>query len=261
MSAPQDVAPPEPRRTRGGAVRIGPSVRARYAPGALMGLPIVSLVLSPLGAVVLRSWRDGLPVVERDQGLAALLAHDVIVYPAAFLLAWALLALWALVPMLATTPRVLLDESRGVLSRRRGLRRAEERPLADVVFAVADAERDSIALIGFARDEEVERWVVPAIGWDDASFDGLRVLQAAAGLRPAPPRPVLALRARRERQAHAHREMAERVALPWRPEYDDDPAAFRRDFDHARRVLGGKEPPAPEDAPGTPHATGTPTEH
>ena len=40
----------------------------------------------------------------------------------------------------------------------------------------------------------------------------------------------------------ANRELARRVGMPWREEYADDRAAFQRDFDRARRVLGGREP-------------------
>lgn len=279
-----------PRRTRSGAVRVGPSILVRYLPAALIGLPLVALVLSPLGAAALQEWRRSLLREEGPSTLTALLAHDVVVFPLAAVLAWALLAVWAVVPMLATTPRIVLDERRGVLVRRRGLRRPEERALARVVWAVGEGERDAIALIGFAPPErpgaedadlaledtgsertepdlegpgledtdledtdpeDVERWVVPHIAWDDRSFEGLRVLQAAAGLRPSPPRAVLVREARRRRQVSARKEMAQRVAMPWRQEYEHDPAAFGRDHDHARRVLGGKEPPDDRDRPGT----------
>ena len=48
---------PAPRRTRGGEVLVGPSVRARYLPGALIGLPLVSLLLSPFAGAGLQQWR------------------------------------------------------------------------------------------------------------------------------------------------------------------------------------------------------------
>lgn len=281
---------PAPRRTRSGAVRIGPSILARYRPGALIGLPLVALLLCPLGAAGLQQWRWGTLAEHGPTALTDLLAHDLVVFPIAALLIWALLALWAFVPLVATTPQVVLDERRGVLVRRRGLRPREERPLSSVVWAVGEGERDAIALIGFARpgtggvddvsdadagtgpdagavdpvglespdvhgdpgepvgSADVERWVVPYIGWDDRSFEGLRVLQTAAGLRPSPPRRELVQEARRQRQVRARREMAERVAMPWRPEYEHDAAAFGRDHDHARRVLGGKEPQDPPPA-------------
>ena len=112
------------------------------------------------------------------------------------LLLWALFALWAIVPMLVTHRVVHLDEAAGTLTLRKGLRTTDRADLSQVDHAVGEAERGSIALIGLrARprhgEPEDRQWVVQEIGWDARSFDGLRVLQAAAGLRPAPPRGVL----------------------------------------------------------------------
>src|SRR5699024_2980770 len=95
--------------------------------------------------------------------------------------------------------------------------------------------------------QEERRWVIPEIGWDDASFDGLRTLQSAAGLRPAPPRPALVAEARRRRRAELHREYARRLGMPWKEEYARDEEAFQAEFDRIRRVLGGKEPARPGD--------------
>ena len=105
--------------------------------------------------------------------------------------------------------------------------------------------RGSLGLIGVRAPEqqEVRQWVVPEIGWDAASFDGLRVLQAAAGFRPAPPREVLVREERRGRVEAAHRELAARLGMPWREEYAHDEAVFQAEFDRVRRVLGGREEP------------------
>lgn len=246
---------PVPRRTRRGEVLVGASLGARYLPAALVGLPIVSLVLSPLGAAAVQQWVLR-PAVRIRLGGAVHAADTLgVQLLVAFCLLWALLALWALLPIVLSQRVVLLDPERAILSRRRGLRRLPDRPVADVVWAVGEADRDAVALIGLlpggARaddDREAEQWVVPHIGWDDASFDGLRALQEAAGLSVSPPRPVLAAAARRRRRTAAHRVLAERYDIPWRPEYED-PAVFECELDHVRRVLGGKEGPRPEDPP------------
>lgn len=263
--------PPAPCRTRRGEIVVGPSFASRYTPGALVGLPIVCLFLTPLGAAGIEQ------VVARpslaDAAWARALAGSPLALVVAFLGLWGLLALWAALPLALTRRVVLLDADAGTVSRRRGLGpRQAPRPLGDVLWAVAEADRDAIALIGLHAggqdgyraeaqrlaaaappgqepDEPTgEQWSVPHIGWDDASFDGLRALQAAAGLRPSPPRPWLLADARRQRLARAHREMAERIAMPWQDAYEDDPALFQRDFDRARRVLGGKEPGGPTTA-------------
>ncbi|GAB2535498.1 hypothetical protein [Brachybacterium huguangmaarense] len=251
-------APPAPRRTRDGRILVGPSVRSRYAPAALVGLPIVALVLVPLVSAVLEQAlaRSGTGDTGALAALADLLlrsgtARGVV----AFAAAWALLAAWALVPLALTRRALVLDPAARTLARRRGLRTERSaRPLADVVYAVGDADREAVALVGLvpggagrsAPETEVEQWSVPHIGWDDAAFDGLRALQEACGLRPAPPRPVLLAQARRRRRSEANRELAARVGLPWRDEFED-PAVFQPAFDRARRVLGGKEPPAAGD--------------
>lgn len=258
-------APPRPRRTRRGEIVVGPSFAARYLPGAVVGLPIIALVLTPLGTAGIQQLlaRPGLSEAPWARAVAASPAEPLL----ALCAIWILLALWAALPLLLTRRVVLLDVERGTICRRRGLgRRRVEQPLADVLWAVGEADREAIALIGLhpggqagARAEAarlaaaapdaadppepaIAQWTVPHIGWDDASFDGLRALQSAAGLVPAAPRPVLLAAARRRRRAAAHREMAARIDMPWDASYEDDPDAFQRDFDHARRVLGGREP-------------------
>lgn len=259
QSQPQPEPPsasppaPQPRRTRRGEILVGPSVLSRWGPLAGIGLPIISLILAPLGTAGLQQLLliDGIRTLAPSWLLASTWAQGVLAY----LALWALLAGWALVPMALTRRIVLLDPAEGTVRRRRGLGRpSPARPVADVVWAVGDADRDASALIGLypggpdaaaaahADAEDVEQWGVGHIGWDDAAFDGLRALQDAAGLAPAPPRPVLVARERRERHAAANRELARRVGMPWREEYADDRAAFQRDFDRARRVLGGREP-------------------
>lgn len=220
---------------------VGPTVGARYRPGALVGLPLLSVVLAPLAATGLQAWalrQDAVGGPTRR--LADLLAPLWTQLLIGFLVTWALLALWGLVAIAATTQRVRLDESAGMIARRHRGRR-EMHPLAEVSWAVGEGTRDASALVGLRGDEQ-DPWVIPHVGWDDASFDGLRALQLACGLRPSPPRGVLVAEDRRRGRARAHREMAERVGLPWRAEYEHDVALFQRDFDHVRRVLGGKEP-------------------
>lgn len=251
---------PRPRTTRRGEIVVGPTIGARYGPGALLGLPIVSLVLTPLGAAGVQEALIGRARAGSD-GARALLTGPA-PYLVAFAALWGLLALWALVPLVLAHTVVLLDPERGTVSRRRGLgRRRSSRPVTDVVWAVGEADRQAIGLIGLlaggqaaaraaaeppgGAEPEVEQWRVPHVGWDAASFDGLRALQERAGLEAAPPRWVLLQRAHRARQLQAHRELADRVGMAWLPAYDDDPARFQRDFDHARRVLGGKEPVDP----------------
>ncbi|MFC7463360.1 hypothetical protein [Brachybacterium sp. GCM10030252] len=266
------MQPPSPRRTRGGAVLVGPSLRARYVPGALIGLPLVSVLLAPFAGAALQQWRRAQLTGGHDSALADLLAPAWVQLLLGAVLLWALFALWALVPMLLTHRVVHLDERAGTLLLRRGLHAIDRADLRDVDHAVGEAERGSIAVIGIrgagtrgsgpvrtqgaaraqgaVRDREtadgetpVRQWIVPEIGWDSASFDGLRALQAAAGLRPAPSRAELVAENRRVRRAAAHRELADRLGMPWKDEYAHDEAAFQEEFDRVRRVLGGKEPP------------------
>lgn len=247
-SAAADDAP-RPRRTGSGAVIVGPTIRARYLPGALIGLPLVSVVLAPFAAAGLQQWRRTRVQDGYDTWVEHVLAPAWTQLATGWLLMWALFALWAIVPMLLTHRAVRLDQSSGTLVLRRGLRTADRAQLDDLQYAVGEAERGSIALIGVRRPGSrrsepapERRWVIPEIGWDDASFDGLRTLQSAAGLRPAPPRPVLVAEARRRRRAELHREYARRLGMPWKDEYAHDEEAFQAEFDRVRRVLGGKEP-------------------
>lgn len=256
---------PSPRRTRGGAVIVGPTVRARYVPGALIGLPLISVLLSPFAAAGLQQWRFGRLREGHDALLEHLLAPAWVQLLLGALLLWALFALWGIVPMLLTHRVVHLDEAAGTLVLRKGLRTVDRAELGQLDYAVGEAERGSIALIG-VRDTEhapragaarrrrrdggtptVRQWIVQEIGWDAASFDGLRALQMISGLRPAPPRGVLVRENRRLRIARANHELADRLGMPWRPEYEHDERAFRAEFDRVRRVLGGKEKPRPGD--------------
>lgn len=252
-SAAADDAP-RPRRTGSGAVIVGPTIRARYLPGALIGLPLVSVVLAPFAAAGLQQWRRTRVQDGHDTWIEQFLAPAWTQLATGWLLMWALFALWAIVPMLLTHRAVRLDQSAGTLVLRRGLRTADRADLADLEYAVGEAERGSLALIGVraagARGSDAEqerRWVIPEIGWDGPSFDGLRALQSAAGLRPAPARPGLLAEARRQRRAELHREYARRLGMPWREEYAHDEAAFQAEFDRVRRVLGGKERARPGD--------------
>lgn len=259
VTAPQnpDASAPEPapRRTRDGAVIIGPTILARYRPGALIGLPLVAVLLSPFAGAGLQQWRAGRVRVGHDTLLEQLLAPAAMQLLIGALLLWALFALWALVPLLMTHRVVRFDQRAATLVLRKGLRSTDRARLADVDHAVGEPERGSIALIGLrGLDDEgaqtLRQWVVPEVGWDAASFDGLRALQAAAGLSPAPPRLELVLENRRRRIAGSNRELADRLGMPWRPEYEHDEAAFRAEFDRIRRVLGGQEPPRDGDPEG-----------
>ncbi|APX34309.1 hypothetical protein BH708_18145 [Brachybacterium sp. P6-10-X1] len=259
MTAPQppDAPAPEPapRRRRDGAVIIGPTIPARYRPGALIGLPLVSVLLSPFAGAGLQQWRAARLRDGHDTLLEQLLAPAAMQLLVGALLLWALFALWAVVPLLMTHRVVLLDESAETLELRKGVRSADRARLADVDHAVGEPDRGSMALVGLrGRDRDgaqtLRQWVVPEVGWDAASFDGLRVLQAAAGLRPAPPRRELVAENRRRRIARSNHELADRLGMPWRPEYEYDEAAFRAEFDRIRRVLGGQEPPQDGDPEG-----------
>lgn len=245
---------PQPRRTRRGAVIVGPSIGARYRPGALIGLPLISLVLSPFAGAGIQQWLAARTRTGHEGRLEQLLAPAWSQLLIGWLLLWALFALWAIVPMLLTHRVALLEQSTGVLLLRRGPRTVDRAETAEIEYAVGEAERGSIALIGVRAagerrrgGQQERRWVIPEIGWDDASFDGLRTLQSAAGLRPAPPRPALVAEARRRRRAELHREYARRLGMPWKEEYARDEEAFQAEFDRIRRVLGGKEPARPGD--------------
>lgn len=260
MTDPRDPEAPAPRRTATGAVIVGPTVGARFRPGVLYGLPVLALLLSPLAGAGLQQWRTTRLRAGHDGLLEQLLAPAWSQLLLGALALWALLAVWALVPLLLTGKTVLLDEERGTLALRRGPRVVDRAAVAEVEFAVGEAERGGMALIGLrpaaderrpadagraraGADPELRQWVVPEIGWDGPSFDGLRVLQRAAGLRPAPDRAEQVAEARRAHREQNHRELAARLGMDWRPEYAHDEAAFQAEFDRVRRVLGGKEPP------------------
>lgn len=235
---------PMPRRLRSGAVVVGPTIGARFLPGALLGLPLISILLSPFAGAGIQELRRSRLAAGHHGALEELLGSSAVQLLLGALVLWVLFALWALVPLVATRQVVLLDEAAGRLTMRRGPRSLDLAPLADAVRAVGGPERgDSAEII---LDGE-RRWVVPGIGWDDRSFDGLRVLQAAAGLPVAPRRSQLVAEARHARRTALHREYAQRLGMPWREEYDRDEAAFQQEFDRVRRVLGGKEPPRPGD--------------
>ncbi|ATG52715.1 hypothetical protein CFK38_15155 [Brachybacterium vulturis] len=247
---PDDAAPaPAPRRTRNGQVVVGPTLRARYVPAALIGLPLVAVLLSPFAGAGIQQWRSSRLHGGHEDLLVQILEPAAVQLLLGALALWVLFALWALIPLLLTHRVVLLDERAGTLALHRGLRVADRATLAQVRYATGDAERGGLALIGVeggagTDGEELERqWVVPESGWDAAAFDGLRTLQAAAGLRPAPSRAELVRENRRSRRERSHRELAARLGMPWREEYADDEAAFQAEFDRVRRVLGGRERP------------------
>lgn len=236
-----------PRRTRTGQVIIGPTVGARYRPGALIGLPLIAVLLSPFAGAGIQQWRASRLLEGRDGLLEQLLAPAWTQLLLGALLLWALFALWSLVPLLLTQRTILLDERAGTLALRRGPRVVERAQLAQVEYAVGEAERGGMALVGVTGpdpepDAPTRQWIVPEVGWDSASFDGLRVLQAAAGLRAAPSRGVLREENRRLRRISRQQELAARLGMPWREEYEHDEAAFQAEFDRVRRVLGGREP-------------------
>lgn len=248
---------PVPRRTRTGAVIVGPSLRARYRPAALIGLPMVAVLLSTFAAAAIQQWRTSRLFGGHDGMLEQLLAPAWVQLLLGALALWVLFSLWALVPMILTHRVVLLDEQAGTLALRRGLRTVDRAPLEQVRYATGDAERGGMAVIGLedpvrtgrGDDDSGRQWVVPESGWDDASFDGLRTLQAAVGLRPAPHRAVLVRENRRTHRERNHRELAARLGMPWREEYAHDDAAFQAEFDRVRRVQGGKEPGRDGDPP------------
>src|SRR5690625_8006828 len=100
--------------------------------------------------------------------------------------------------MLLTHRVALLEQSTGVLLLRRGPRAVDRAETAEIEYAVGEAERGSIALIGGRAagerrrgGQEGRRWVIPEAGRDDASFDGRRTVPSDPRLRPA--RPAAAL--------------------------------------------------------------------
>ena len=221
---------PQPRRTRRGDIVIGPSVLSRLRPGLIWGVPLLALLLGAFASGVMRRrWEqiDQLP--------------ELLIWVLGVVVMGMVIALVAAVALILTHPTVVFDQSAGTLRRRRGLiRRGPTRQLADLQYAAGEAERSSFGLLGFAQTEKhpAEQWVIPHLGWDDASFDGLRVLQAAARYPVAPPRPVAARAALAARVEHTDRELAARYEMPWKPEYADHDR-FLADFDERRRELGG----------------------
>jgi hypothetical protein len=219
-------------------VIIGPSLGARYVPGALIGLPLVSAVLSPLGAAAVQQWQSTRIQAGATGPMIDLLSLTFVQFVVGWLIFWVLFALWALVPLLAVHQVMLLDADAGTLTLRKGPRTIGRRPLDQVVAAVGDPTRDGMALVAF---EEGEDWIIPAIGWDNRSFEGLRELQRECRLPLYAPRRELMIEHRRAMHEAANRQMAERIGMPWREEYAHDEEAFLAEFDHRRRVLGGKE--------------------
>src|SRR5699024_351215 len=113
---------PQPRRTRRGAVIVGPSIGARYRPGALIGLPLISLVLSPFAGAGIQQWLAARTRTGHEGRLEQLLASAWSQLLIGWLLLWALFALWAIVPMVLTHRVALLEQSTCVLLLRRGPR-------------------------------------------------------------------------------------------------------------------------------------------
>src|SRR5699024_6564566 len=107
---------PAPRRTRSGQVVVGPTVRARYAPAALIGLPLVSVLLSTFAGAGLQQWRSSRLRDGHDGLLEQLLAPAWAQLLLGALALWGLLALWALVPLVLTHRVVLFDERTGALT-------------------------------------------------------------------------------------------------------------------------------------------------
>ena len=274
-SAASDAATtqaPAPRRTRDGAVIIGPTLWARARDGLLIGLPLISLVLCTFPGAALQQWRRAQIRAGHDGWLVDLLAPAWMQLLLGFLLLWLLLGAWGVLALAFTRRVVLLEEGTGALQLLAGPRVRGRAHLRDVVFAIGEPAPGGMGLIGLRLDgdrdpaagesgpslprpmlqsgdpeqsvgEELRRWSLPSVGWDDASFDGLRVLQAAAGLLPAPPRGILLEDERRARRMEVNRELASRLGMPWRDQYARDESAFQAEFDRVRRVLGGLEPP------------------
>ena len=93
---------PVPRRTRAGAVIVGPSLRARYVPAALIDLPMVAVLLSTFAAAGIQQWQTSRLLGGHDGPLEQLLAPAwVQLLLGAFALG-VLFSLWALVPMILT---------------------------------------------------------------------------------------------------------------------------------------------------------------
>jgi hypothetical protein len=237
--------PPEPRRTRRGGVVVGPTLLARYRPGARYGLPLVAALLSPLGGAGIQQVLSNPGAREAVGPLLRPLTVMPVQLVLGWLALWLLFAVWALIPLVLVNRMVLLDEHTGRLRLRRGLRSRGHALVSDVVAAVGDPDRGGMAVIDFADGAQ---WRVPDVGWDGPAFDGLRVLQQAAGLPVAPDHRTLRAQSLRFTHMREDKESAARVGMPWREEYAWDRDAFRTEFDRRRRVLGGKEPPRPGDA-------------
>ena len=156
---------PAPRRTRSGAVVVGPTAIARWLPLALVGLPIIALLLCPFAATGIAQWQQGRAAAGLDDLLTRSLGHGALQLLAGAIVLWILFALWALVPILATHKVALLDEDARTLTLRRGLRTAGTAPLGQVVYAVGEAEP-----AGRPAHQEERHWVErvgghgPAVG-------------------------------------------------------------------------------------------------
>ncbi|WP_058234822.1 hypothetical protein [Devriesea agamarum] len=78
-------------------------------------------------------------------------------------------------------------------------------------------------------------WAVPHIGWDDASWNGLRMLQRMAGQPISPARRDILARDLAQLRCWGRYEGARQAGMPWLPEYESDAALFQADFDAWRR--------------------------
>ncbi|MDO5645723.1 MAG: hypothetical protein Q4G21_08585 [Dermabacter sp.] len=200
-----------PRTDRRGRIAVGPTYAARLSPWVRMGAPLLAVVVLPLSS------------------LATLRLDWWLRLPVALVIGWAVLAALMAIGLAAVHRTTWFDPASGTLVRGR-----TRIPVADIA-RVADDFRSHGTTEVRGRDRQV-LLAIPATGWDDASFDGVRALQVAVGQNPAPTRGEYARRDNRARLFHENRALATRYAIPWRNEFED-PGVFLAAFDERRREL------------------------
>lgn len=227
------------RTDASGRIILGPTVLAHWRPAASMGLPLLAVPLSTMVA----AFAPGIRTLSWE--LSAHLpfwAAQLIEFAAAWAVTWAVTALLALAVLALTNPHARFAPASGTVSLRPGpFARGQRVPLEQILRIDADPRRQGSTDIWYRPADaaaEPARITVPFSGWDDASFDGIRALAAAASVGPVPgPRAqemAALLRASRTRD---NRAMARSLGMGWRPEWQD-PSAFEAALDDARRSAG-----------------------
>lgn len=204
----------EVRQDHQGRVAVGPTYLARLTPWLRWGAPLVSVIVMPLGV---------LAFIRLDSWLR---------YPLGYLLSLVVLS-----GLMALGLR-LVHRTWWWDPRARELRRGFVRVRArDVRRVWADYRPRGSTVLEVGLEGGERRYEVAYSGWDERSFNGVRVLEAALAHTVSASRADLLRADRHYRLLHAHRELADRYGMDWVREYED-PDVFLVAFDARRRELG-----------------------